>query len=30
MEPSIDDLRRDADWAINDLQSLPRMTVELI
>ncbi len=30
IEPSIDDLRRDADWAINDLQSLPRMTVELI
>ncbi|MBV0841366.1 head completion/stabilization protein [Serratia liquefaciens] len=30
LEPTVDDLRRDADWAINDCQSLPRMTIELI
>lgn len=29
-EPSIDDLRRDARWAINDILGIPRNTVELI
>lgn len=30
LEPAIDDLRRDASWAIRDIQSLGRSTVELI
>jgi len=30
LDPTIDDLRRDAAWAINDLQALPRTTIELI
>ena len=30
LDTTVDDLRRDADWAINDLQALPRMTIELI
>lgn len=30
LEESIDDLRRDAAWAINDITGLPRSTVELI
>ncbi|EKN3779358.1 head completion/stabilization protein [Yersinia enterocolitica] len=30
LEPTIDNLRRDAAWAINDIQAINRMTVELI
>lgn len=30
LEPTIDNLRRDAAWAINDIQAISRMTVELI
>lgn len=30
LAPQIDDLRRDARWAINDLRGIPRSTIELI
>ncbi len=30
LEPTIDNLRRDAAWAISDIQAINRMTVELI